>query len=176
MKENNIIQNLGLNEIQKFQNGGRYDGFFGPMLMIWDAILNKENIEKEKLKEKQKKNDTVDTSSRKSKTASTGKKSTTVTTRTVTTTSPQSSTSTTPSTSNMDWMSEYGSPQTTTETTQQEEIGEREPFSAIDKVWNDDVLSKVDTAVASRYLRNSLQDLLNMYNMKVAETIGQKRG
>lgn len=176
MKENNIIQNLGLEEIQKFQNGGRYDGFFGPMLMMWDAIFNKEKIEKEKLKERQKKNDTVDTSSKKSKTASTGKKSTTVTTRTVTTSTPQNSTSTTPSNSNMDWMSEYGSPQTTTETTQEEQIEEKEPFNAIDKVWNDDVLSKVDTAVASRYLRNNLQDLLNLYNAKIAETIGQKRG
>ncbi|WP_287385673.1 hypothetical protein [Lachnospira sp.] len=53
---------------------------------------------------------------------------------------------------------------------------EREPFNAVEKVWNDDVLSKVDTAVASRYLKNNLQDLLNLYNMKVAETIGQKRG
>ena len=173
MIENNIIQNLGLEEIQKFQNGGRYDGFFGPMLMMWDTIFNKENIEKEKLKEKQKKNDIVDTSSKKSKTASTNKKSTTVTTRTVTTSTPQSSTPSNAPTGNMDWMSEYGSP--TTETTQQQEVEEREPFNAVNKVWNDDVLSKVDTAVASRYLKNNLQDLLNMYNMKVAETIGQKR-
>lgn len=122
-----------------------------------------------------KKEDTVDTGSKKSKTASTGKKSTTYTTRTVTTTSPQSSTPSNNPIGNMDWMSEYGSPQTTTETTQQQEVEEREPFNAIDKVWNDEVLSKVDTAVASRYLKNNLQDLLNLYNMKVAETIGQKR-
>lgn len=176
MIENNIIQNLELEEIQKFQNGGRYGGFFGPMLMIWDALFNKEEAEKEKAKERQKKNDTVDTGSRKSKTASTGKKSTTVTTRTVTTSAPQSSTpSSSTASSNMDWMSEYSSPQTTTETVEQEEKEEKEPFSAVEKVWNDEVLSKVDTAVASRYLKNNLQDLLNLYNMKVAETIGQKR-
>ena len=120
-----------------------------------------------------KKEDTVDTSSKKSKTASTGKGSDTTSSKAATISNPQSSTSFNTPTGNMDWMSEYGSPQTTTGTTQQEE---REPFNAIDKVWNDEVLSKVDTAVASRYLKNNLQDLLNLYNMKVAETIGQKRG
>lgn len=72
-------------------------------------------------------------------------------------------------------MSNYDNSQSSSGVGQQEEAVEREHFNAIDRVWNDDVLSKVDTAVASRYLKNNLQDLLNMYNMKVAETIGQKR-
>lgn len=170
MKENNIIQNLGLDTIPKYQ----YGGFFGPFRMLWDAIFNKEKIEQEK---KQKKEDTANVSN--NKTASTRKNQKKVTTtRTVSTTNqPETTTSTTPTaTGNMDWMSsDYGQPGTTvTEETQ--ETVEKTPFSANDFVWGEDSpLSKVDTGITSRYLKNNLQDLLNMYNIKVAETIGQKR-
>ena len=165
MKESNIIQNLGLEKIPKY-------GFGSWIRSIWDKWFS---VEKAMEEIEQKKKDTENVSSKKSKTASTGKKSSTESTKVVTTSTPQGSTPSNTPTGNMDWMSEYGSPQTNTETTSQQEVEEREPFNAVEKVWNDEVLSKVDTAVASRYLKNNLQDLLNMYNMKVAETIGQKR-
>ena len=169
MKENNIIQNLGLEKIPKY-------GFGSWIKNIWDKWFS---VEKAMEEIEQKKKDTQNVSLRKSKSANTGKKSKTVATKTVVTYSPETSTPSTGSTTtpsgNMDWMSNYDNSQSSSGVGQQEEAVEREHFNAIDRVWNDDVLSKVDTAVASRYLKNNLQDLLNMYNMKVAETIGQKR-
>lgn len=172
MKENNIIQNLGLDTIPEYGLGGMLRALKdNPSLILNPAQLILVGEIYDRKKDTTKKDDTVDTSSKKTKTASTEKKSSDTSTKAVTTSTSQSSTPSSAPTGNMDWMSEYGTP----ETTQQQEVEEREPFNAVNKVWNDEVLSKVDTAVASRYLKNNLQDLLNMYNMKVAETIGQKR-
>ena len=160
MIENNIIQNLGLEKIPQYQLGGLFD----PILWILNRMVKTQSDRKRDVYNVQSKKNKKKTT----KTASNDNSSNTHVTQNVTQSSPAVS-----STGNMDWMSEYGSP--TTETTQQEEVEEREPFNAVEKVWNDEVLSKVDTAVASRYLKNNLQDLLNLYNIKVAETIGQKR-
>lgn len=172
MIKNNIIQNLGLDAIPEYGIGGILRALKDDPSLIFNPgklMVVGEAYDRKKAATT-KRDDTVDTRSSKSKTASTGKKSSATPTEAVTTSTPQSSTPSSAATGNMDWMSEYGS--STTGTTQQQEV---EPFNAVNKVWNDDVLSKVDTAVASRYLKNNLQDLLNMYNMKVAETIGQKR-
>lgn len=168
MKESNTIQNLGLDVIPIYQYGGP----FGPLKMIWDAIFNKEKIEQER-KQKEKDTKNVNSKSKKSKTKVVRE------TRTASTTNgPQQTTSTvsTPSAGNMDWMaSDYGNPSTTTETIT-EEIEKRDPFSANDFVWGEDSpLSKIDTGVTSRYLKSNLQDLVNLYNLKIAETLGQKR-
>lgn len=81
------------------------------------------------------------------------------------------STSQTTNSGNMDWITEdYDS-----NTRYSQQNGEQlESFNAVKEVWNSD-LGKIPVRVASRYLEDKLQKLVDQYNVKVAETVGQKR-
>ena len=165
MIKNNTIQNLGLNDVPKYGLGG---GIFSPLIWALKRVLQYQDE-----KEKESKNDVKDLKS-KTKKASTKNNSSKTSTSSTPNTPISTSSASTQSSGNMDWMSDYGSSQTTTGTAGQE-VEKIEPFSANSAIWEDPVLSKIDTGVSSRYLKYNLQDLLNLYNTKIAETVGQKR-
>ena len=179
MKDVNIIQNLGFEQIPKYGLGSWISRILNtPILDLKKQTINEDDYvnipslhtgaQKKDTKKASTSSKKSDTSSKKSSVSSKKSDSTETTNLNspeTTTATPQTITATT--NGYMDWMTEYFGDTSNNST--------KEPFNSQKTVWEDPTLGKIDTRIVGRYLKYDLQSLLDAYNAKLAESIGQKR-